>query len=130
CEVNTRNSAVIDNSKFQIQNFQYDSTSQIQLKELNPKRIVYESSSATDGLAVFSEIYYPNGWQATIDSKEVPILRADYILRALEVPAGRHEIVFEFKPRPYVIGNKITMASSWLLLLVVAGSLGLTFRKK
>lgn len=130
CEINTRNSAVIDFSKFEIQDFLYDSASTIQLKELTPKRIVYESSSASDGLAVFSEIYYPKGWRATIDSKVVPILRADYVLRALAVPTGKHEIVFEFKPKPYVIGNKITMASSWLLLLVVAGSLGLTFRKK
>ena len=130
CEINTRNSAVIDISKFEIQNFQYDSASTIQLKELTPKRIVYESVAASNGLAVFSEIYYPKGWQAMIDGKEVPIIRADYVLRALEVPSGKHEIVFEFKPKAYIIGNKITMASSWLLLLVVAGSLGLTFRKK
>jgi hypothetical protein len=130
CSLDTRTTAVIDNSKFEIQSFQYDSTSSIQLKELTPKRIVYESMATSNGLAVFSEIFYPKGWHATIDSKEVPIIRVDYVLRALEVPAGKHEIVFEFKPKPYILGNKITIASSWLLLLVVVGSLGLTFRKK
>ncbi len=129
CALDTRTTAVIDQSKFDIPNVQYDSTSSIQLKELTPKRMVYVSSSASNGLTVFSEIYYPKGWHATIDGNEVPILRANYVLRALQIPAGKHEIVFEFKPKPYAIGNKVTMASSWLLLLVVMGGLGWSLRK-
>jgi uncharacterized membrane protein YfhO len=78
---------------------------------------------------VFSEIYYPKGWTATIDGKEATILRANYVLRALEIPAGKHTIEFRFLPKPYTIGNQVTMASSWLLLLAVAGSLGWSLAK-
>ena len=79
---------------------------------------------------MFSEIYYPKGWIATIDGKEKPILRADYVLRALEIPAGKHTIEFKFEPKPYLVGNKITMASSWILLILVIGGLGFTVKKE
>jgi uncharacterized membrane protein YfhO len=79
-------------------------------------------------LAIFSEIYYP-GWEATIDGKEIEIVRADYILRALEIPAGNHTIEFTFEPRPYIVGNKITSISSWLVLLVLLGSIYWSFKK-
>jgi hypothetical protein len=130
--VNTRSVAVIDNSKFKTQktNFETDSSSSIRITgNSRPNVLTYESQSNADGLAVFSEIYYPKGWKATIDGKEVPILRADYVLRALEIPAGKHTIEFKFEPKPYLIGNKITMASSWVLLLVVLGTLGWSLRK-
>ena len=70
------------------------------------------------------------GWHALIDGKEVPILRIDYVLRALEVAAGKHVIEFKFEPKPYIIGDKITMASSWVLLLVVLGCLRLSLREQ
>jgi uncharacterized membrane protein YfhO len=90
---------------------------------------VYESNSTTNGLAVFSEIYYAKGWKAYIDNQETEILRVNYVLRALAVPAGKHEIKFEFKPDAYYIGNKITTASSWLVILILLGSIGLSLRK-
>jgi Bacterial membrane protein YfhO len=127
--VNTRKTAVIDESKFSVHPIMADSSGKIQLLEVKPPYLKYESESATNGLAVFSEIYYPKGWHAAIDGQEVPILRADYVLRALEVPSGKHTIEFKFEPKPYVIGNKITMASSWVLLLVVLASLGWSIRK-
>jgi len=89
----------------------------------------YESQSAANGVAVFSEIYYPKGWNALIDGKETEILRVDYVLRALAVPRGKHTIEFKFEPKPYVIGNKITMASSWAVVLIVIGCLGWNFKK-
>jgi hypothetical protein len=127
--INTKKVAVV-NSKFKIQNFDYDSLSEIKLIESEPARLKYESKSNTNGLAVFSEIYYPKGWIASIDGKEVPILRVNYVLRALEIPAGKHTIQFVFQPKPYVIGNKITMASSWLLLLFVVGGLGVSVKRE
>ena len=130
CEVNTRTTAVMDQSKFKIQPIKTDSLASIELVEMTPPYLKYQSSSSTGGLAVFSEIYYPKGWTAIIDGEEVPILRANYVLRALEIPAGNHQIEFRFEPKPYVIGNKITMASSWVLLLVVLGSIGWTLRKE
>ncbi len=125
-EINTLEVAVVDVSKFKVQGqkFNIDNTAAINLLEFTPPYIKYESQSSSDGFAVFSEIHYPKGWHAKIDGKEVPILRADYVLRALEVPAGKHIIEFSFEPKPYLIGNKITMISSWLLLIIVAGSLG------
>jgi hypothetical protein len=132
-ETDTKAFAVIDNSKFKIQNSKFETDSSANIRVIDnskPYLITYESQSNANGLAVFSEIYYPKGWKATIDGKEVPMLRANYVLRALEVPAGKHAIEFKFEPEPYLIGNRITMASSWVLLLVVLGTLGLSLRKE
>jgi hypothetical protein len=127
-EVDTKSVSVVDNSRFKIQNFKYDSLSKIVLSEFKPSYLKYESESTTDGLVVFSEIYYPKGWHAFIDGKETTILRADYVLRALEIPAGKHVIEFKFEPKPYMVGNKITMASSWVVLLVMLGCLGFSIK--
>ena len=69
----------------------------IELTTYEPNRLVYEVEAATDGVVVFSEVYYP-GWQATIDGQSAPIARADYILRAMYVPAGKHTIEMRFDP--------------------------------
>lgn len=130
CEIDTRTTAVIDHSKFKIKNPQWDSLGSVRLLENKPPYLKYESSTTVDALAVFSEIFYPKGWNATIDGKEVPILRANYVLRALEVPAGDHVIEFKFQPKPYVIGNKVTMASSWLLFLLVVGGMGWSLKQE
>jgi len=131
-EVNTRNVAVIDKSKFATDQIKLnaDSLAQIRLVEQQPAHLKYESQTATGGLVVFSEIFYPKGWHAWVDGAEVPILRADYVLRALKIPAGKHVVEFKFEPRPYVVGNKITMASGWVLLLVVLGSLWWSWREE
>ncbi|HEX5172242.1 MAG TPA: YfhO family protein [Cyclobacteriaceae bacterium] len=128
CDVNTGTVAVVDGSKFDVPEIVPDSAASILLTEFQPNHLKYESQTQSAGLAVFSEIFYPKGWIASIDGQEATILRADYVLRALAIPAGKHTIEFKFKPKPYMIGNKITMAGSWLLLIVVLGSLGWTFR--
>jgi hypothetical protein len=127
CAVNTRITAVIDTSRFRVGNVSADSSATISLLESNPRYLKYTSESAAAGLAVFSEIYYP-GWNATIDGEKAQVLRADYILRALEIPAGNHTIEFTFEPSAYTVGNKVTTASSWLVLLLLAGSIVLSFR--
>jgi hypothetical protein len=129
CSVNTRSTAVINEKEFTVPaSIGADSTSTVTITEQKPNYLKYESQSPTNGLAVFSEIYYPD-WKATIDGKEATILRADYILRALEVPAGKHTIEFRFEPKAYFVGNKVTTASSWLVILVLVGSIGLSIRK-
>jgi hypothetical protein len=129
-EVDTRETAVVDKSKFDIPALNFsDSLATIVLSEQKPYAMKYESQSSADGIALFSEIYYPKGWHAWIDGKEATILRADYVLRALEVPAGKHVIEFKFEPKPYLVGNKITQASGWVLLLLVLGSLWMSMRK-
>jgi len=107
-----------------------DTTRNIELKSYKPNELIYSSTSAKDGLAVFSEIYYPAGWKSFIDGIEVPYFKADYVLRALEVPEGKHEIIFRFDPDSYNTGSKISFASSLLLLLLFAGSIINEFRKK
>jgi uncharacterized membrane protein YfhO len=90
----------------------------------------YESSSKNNEFAVFSEVYYDAGWVATIDGKESPIIRTNYMLRGLQIPAGNHKIVFEFKPASFYNSNKAAIGSSafiWLLLLTAAF---VTLRKK
>lgn len=109
-EVDTKTSAVVNTTDFPLNITEYNRSGQIRVQEHTPKKITYQSSSNSDAFAVFSEIYYPKGWEASIDGEQVDILRANYVLRALQVPAGEHEIVFEFKPRAYLLGSKINMA--------------------
>jgi hypothetical protein len=131
-EIDSRRQAVIDNSRFKIQEskFVVDSTASIRLITHKPNYLKYESRNVANGLAVFSEIYYPEGWTAILDGKESAILRVNYVLRALEVPAGNHTIEFRFSPRPYTVGNKITQVCSWLILLVALGSIGWSLKNK
>ncbi len=107
-----------------------DSTASIRLDSYLPNDLVYSSSSSSEGLAVFSEIYYANGWNAYVDGKLTPHFRADYVLRAMRVPAGSHKIEFRFEPKIYSMGEKISLACSSLLLLVTAGFGAVTVRKK
>jgi len=93
----------------------------IKLISYKPNQLVYEYSAITEKLIVFSEIYYPKGWKAYIDNQPAAHFRANYVLRAMTAPAGKHEIRFEFKPDSYFKGNKISLASSVLLILLIAG---------
>lgn len=111
--------------------FEPGAQSTIQLKEYKPNYLKYEASvKGGTPLAVFSEIYYPKGWEAFIDGKQVDIARADYVLRAIPIPAGKHEIVFKFHPKSYFVGNKISMASSLILILAVLAVGFVEIRKK
>lgn len=124
CDVDTKTTAVIDVSKFNVGVSPSADTGTIRLVAHEPNYLKYETENAAAAVAVFSEIYYPDGWVASIDGAEVPILRANYVLRALEIPAGRHTVEFRFRPAAYYTGNKITTASSWLMVLLLVGSVG------
>jgi len=97
----------------------FDSTATISLTKYSPNEINYKSSCQTDQLAVFSEIYYDKGWNVFVDNAPANYLRANYVLRAMIVPKGNHEIKFKFEPKGYYFGEKVSMASSILLLLFV-----------
>ena len=101
---------------------QADSTATIQLDSYRPNKLAYSSQSQTEQLAVFSEIYYQPGWKASIDGKQVEHFRADWILRAMRIPAGKHEIVFEFKPEGYIVAANVSAYSSFLILLLLVAS--------
>jgi uncharacterized membrane protein YfhO len=72
-------------------------------------------------LAVFSEIYFANGWNAYVDGEVQPHLRANYVLRSMRIPAGNHEVEFKFEPQVYYTGEKMSLAGSILLVLFVIG---------
>jgi uncharacterized membrane protein YfhO len=98
-----------------------DSNGYIRLTEYAPDVLLYESNSNKDELAVFSEIFYPRDWTATIDGKPVEIARVNYVLRAINIPAGKHEIRFEFKPASYVKSEMISFVFIFLMLGISAG---------
>ncbi len=108
---------------------QKDSLDQIRLTSYQANKLEYEYQASSPQLAVFSEIYYDKGWKATIDGQPAPHFRANYVLRAMIVPQGKHKIVFDFHPDTYYKGEKIALASSILLFLLVAGLLGWEIRK-
>lgn len=93
----------------------------IEIVSYQPNELVYKYSAKEEKLAVFSEIYYAAGWKAFIDGKESKYFRTDYVLRGMIVPSGDHEIKFSFKPNSYIVGNKISLTSSVLLILLLAG---------
>ncbi len=109
-------------------NFTRDSTATIELTEYKPNYLKYSFRSGSDQLTVFSEIYYADGWKAYVDGKETPHFRANYILRAMVIPAGEHTVEFKFHPAAFYTGNKVSLAGSLLLLLAVAGFFVWEFR--
>ncbi|WP_225539823.1 YfhO family protein [Empedobacter stercoris] len=110
-------------------NVSADANAKIELVDYSPMKITYKSSSNTDQIAVFSEVYYPHGWTATVDGKEVPIEKANYVLRAVPVQKGNHTIVMEFKPQVISTGNMIVIISNILLLIIVLGGIYLGYKK-
>ena len=106
-----------------------DSLSSIRLTSYEPNRLVYETDNAGDGIAVFSEIYYPDGWQVTIDGQPAGLGRADYVLRTLYVPAGKHTIEMRFDPKSLHVTESIAYGALALLVIGVAAVV-LIARKK
>lgn len=124
--INTGKVAVVDNDFAEYlpqQNFTVDSSATIELISYQPNELKYRTTAQNESMAVFSEIYYPNGWQAYIDGEEVPHFRANYVLRAMVVPAGEHEITFKFEPKVVKTGSSIALASSVLLGLLLIGGI-------
>jgi hypothetical protein len=100
------------------------------LKSYKANELIYSSKASGEKLAIFSEIYYPAGWKSYIDGKESKYFRADYVLRGMVIPSGEHEIKFVFKPSSFDVGNKISFASSFLFILLVAGYFVAEFKMK
>ncbi|MEG2067335.1 MAG: YfhO family protein [Tannerellaceae bacterium] len=106
-----------------------DSTARITLDSYRPNKLVYSTTSATDQLAVFSEVYYQPGWKATVDGKPVPHFRADWTLRAMLIPAGAHQVVFEFVPDGYIAAANIAAYGSFMILLLLVVAIGYSIWK-
>ena len=128
--VDLRHQAVIGRDMPAVKAAPADSTDSIVLTSYAPSELRYHYQAAGDRLAVFSEIYYPDGWKAQVDGVPAEVLRADWTLRAMALPAGGHDIVIRFEPDSYRIGAGISRASSITLILLLLLSLGGLFWKK
>ena len=106
-----------------------DSSASIKLNKYGLDELSFTSTNSKEGIAVFSDIYYPKGWKAYVDDRETPIMRANYVLRAIKVPAGNHKIEFRFKPDSFYTGQKVAFVSSILLVLLCLGALYKGFMK-
>ncbi len=128
---NPKDTAILDEAdrKNLVANAVKDSSAYIKLLYNDNDIIEYESSSKNTEFAVFSEIYYDAGWVATIDGKEVPIVRTNYVLRGLQIPAGNHRIQFEFKPASFYNSNLASVGASAFIWLMLIGAIVLTLRK-
>src|SRR4030095_735545 len=98
-----------------------DSSATIVLESFGLNDLVYKTKSSAENIAVFSEIYYQPGWDAFIDGKKADHFRCNYILRGMRIPAGEHTIEFKFEPASYYAGEKVAMAGSGLVLLLLIG---------
>ena len=135
--LNTKQEAVIDTSVFddylktlKSTQFVTDSLASIKVQDYQPNKIKYVTNNASDGFAVFSEIYYQQGWNAFLDGKEVPHVRVNYVLRGMFIPSGTHEVEFKFEPEVISKGSTIAMASSIIFGLLFLGGLFYIFKTK
>jgi len=123
-ETDPANTAIID-TRFSdmLTGFTFlpDSLATISLSKYQPNRLVYKSSASTPQLAVFSEIYYPHGWEVTINGQPADYFRVNYVLRGMIVPEGENEIEFVFRPASFYTGEKIALAFSILMVVAIAG---------
>ncbi len=106
-----------------------DSSAFVKLDKYGLDEISFKSNNSKNGLAVFSDIYYAKGWKAFVDGKETPIYKANYVLRAIKVPAGSHQIEFQFRPESFYKGKTIGMITSLLLIVLGIAALYPLFRK-
>ena len=97
-----------------------NSGARISLIEYKPNYLKYNSTTTKEGIAIFSEIYYNKGWNAYVDGDLKPYFRANYVLRGMKIPAGNHVVEFKFEPAVYHVSERIALASSVILLLLLA----------
>ncbi len=131
--VNSKKTAVIsadDKKYFDGKPVQADSTAFINLTKYQPNELEFKSQSKTPQLAVFSEIYYPHGWKFFIDEKEVPYIKADYLLRAVHVPAGNHHVRMIFEPEVIEKGKWFSLISFGLFILLSGFGIYFLYRKR
>ncbi len=125
-----KDTAVIENASFKnITQPQWDSAASIQLKSYDNDAIEYEVTSNGPQFAVFSEIYYPVGWNAYIDGKKTEYYNVDYVLRGLPVPAGKHQVRFAFEPSSVKSGKSIMFLASILIAIIFLGGLFMAWKE-
>ena len=103
---------------------------EIKLVNYHPDHLTYEYSAPNDVIAVFSEIWYDKGWKAYVDGDKIPYFRADYVLRAAQLPGGNHKVEFKFEPASYYTGETISLISSILLIGGLAFAIFMEVKRK
>ncbi len=98
-----------------------DLQSKIDLLTCEPNHLIYTTERNSDGFAVMSEIFYPDGWNITIDNQPAECIRVNYVLRGMKIPSGKHTVEFKFEPQSFLLGENISIAASGLLLLLLVG---------
>jgi len=118
---NPENTAIVDTRFNEQMIVGLDNTeASIVLTEYKPNYLKYNSTTTKEGIAIFSEIYYDKGWNAYVDGELKPHFRANYVLRGMKIPAGNHVVEFKFEPAVYHVSERIALASSVILLLLLA----------
>ena len=128
----TKHVAVADKKFQQVlgdEALQSDSTAKVTLTAYEANRLAYEVNSQKGGVVVFSEIYYP-GWTCTVDGQNTPIARADYVLRAIRIPAGKHTVVMTFDPQTVHLTETIAYTALAILALLLIGFIALAIKKR
>ncbi len=123
--VNEKHAAQLDGVRFDT-----TSTGTIKLVSYKANELIYDYESPETELVVFSEIYYPQGWEASIDGNPADHFRVNYVLRGMIIPEGKHKVVFRFEPQSYKTGNRVSLAGSVLLFLVIAAYIYYLTRQK
>lgn len=118
-KTDTKTTALVHTSLRAPASYVVDSTAVVKLIDEKPDYLYYETENNQDGLVVFSEIYYPWGWNAYLDGQLVPHFRVNYTLRAMEVPQGYHKIEFRFEPQVVEQGKTLSLATTALFLILV-----------
>ena len=132
-EIDNKKVAVVlseDKEYFKGKNLQADSTARIELVHYQANVLEFKTDSKTSQLAVFSEIYYPKGWKFYLDGKEISYIKANYLLRAMVVPAGKHEIKMVFEPEVIEKGKVISMSVFGVFILFTLGGGFLEFKRR
>ena len=129
--LDTKKTAII-HSKFKeelpVEKISRDSTATIDLVKHEPQHLVYETATKSPQLAIFSEVYYPHGWNAYIDGRPADYYRANYALRAMTIPEGIHKIEFKFKPDVVEFGSTLSLFSSIVFVILLLGGGYLAFK--
>ncbi|MBT0608916.1 YfhO family protein [Aequorivita echinoideorum] len=131
--LNTKQTAVINRNfldRIPNKNIERDSTATIELVNYKPNHLTYEAATKTDQLAVFSEVYYPKGWNAYINGKPADYFRANYVLRAMVIPPGNNKIEFKFEPEVIQTGSTISLVSTLLFVLILLSGIYFSYKKE
>ncbi|WP_297986252.1 YfhO family protein [uncultured Chryseobacterium sp.] len=132
-EIDSKKTAVVlaeDKKYFDGKQIAADSTATINLTKYQANELEFKTQSKTPQLAVFSEIYYPKGWKMFVDGKEVPYIKADYLLRAVHVPAGNYNVKMVFEPEVITKGKIFSLTAFGLFLLLSAAGIFFLNRKR